>query len=117
MAKMDAVELAAGDRQVALLFGTARERHRIMLCHEIVDLDVAADMDAIVERDTLGGHLLDTPIEMALFHLEVGDAVAHQPAGLVVLFVEMHIVPGAGELLRAGEPEDPSRSPQRTCRS
>ena len=38
-----------------------------------------------------------------LFHLEVGNAVAQQPAGLRALLVDMDLVAGARELLRAGE--------------
>ena len=55
-----------------------------------------------MERHALGLHLLDAHVDDALLHLEVGDAVAHQPAGLGVLLVEVHVVPGARELLRAG---------------
>ena len=38
-----------------------------------------------------------------LFHLEVGDAVAQQAAGLGVLLEDMNVVAGAGKLLRAGK--------------
>ena len=40
---------------------------------------------------------------MALLHLEVGNAIAQQAAGLGVLLVDMHLMAGARELLRAGE--------------
>ena len=56
-----------------------------------------------MEGDALGLHLLDAAVDMALFQLEVGDAVAQQAAGLGVLLVDMHVVAGARELLRAGE--------------
>ncbi len=54
--------------------------------------------------DALGLHLLDAAIDMALLELEVGNAVAQQAAGALVLLVEMHLMAGARELLRAGEP-------------
>ena len=47
-------------------------------------------------------HLRDPQVDVMLLHLEVGNAIAHQPAGLGVLLVEMHLVAGARELLRAG---------------
>ena len=59
-------------------------------------------MGAVVERHAFGFHLLDADVDDALLHLEVGNAVAHQAAGLGVLLVEMHVVAGARELLRAG---------------
>ena len=40
---------------------------------------------------------------MALFHLEVGNAVAQQAAGLGVLLIDMDVVAGARELLRASK--------------
>src|SRR5207302_11220028 len=41
-------------------------------------------------------------VDVVLLHLEVGDAVAHETAGLGELLVEVHVVAGAGELLRTG---------------
>ena len=53
--------------------------------------------------DALGLHLLDAAVDQMLLHLEVGDAIAQQAAGLGVLFVDMHLVADARELLRAGK--------------
>ena len=61
-------------------------------------------MHVAVEGDALGLHLLDAALDDVLLHLEVGDAVAEQAAGLGVLLVDMHVVAGAGELLGRGEP-------------
>ena len=41
-----------------------------------------ADMDVVVEGDAFGLHLGDAAVDEALLQLEVGDAVAHQAAGL-----------------------------------
>ena len=100
--EMDAIELAARDRQVARLFGAAGEGDGVVLGRQFLDGDVLADMDAGVERDALGLHLLDAPVDDGLVELEVGDAVAHQAADLGGLFIKVHIVAGAGELLGAG---------------
>src|SRR5262249_10175183 len=42
-----------------------------------------------------------------LLHLEVGDAVTQQPAGLGMLLINVDIVADAGELLRTGEAAGP----------
>ena len=60
-------------------------------------------MGVVVEDDAFGRHLLDAPVDVALLELEVGNAVAQQAAGLGVFFVDMNLVAGARELLRAGE--------------
>ena len=60
-----------------------------------------------MERDALRLHLLDAALDVALLHLEVGNAVAQQAAGMGVLLVDMHLVAGARELLRAGEARRP----------
>jgi hypothetical protein len=39
-----------------------------------------------------------------LLHLEIGNAVTQQPAGLGPALEQMHVVAGARELLRAGHP-------------
>ena len=64
---------------------------------------VDADIDAAMEDDALGLHLLHAPVDVVLLHLEVGNAVAQQAAGLRLALEDMHVVAGAGELLRGGE--------------
>jgi hypothetical protein len=56
----------------------------------------------VVEGDALGLHLATRRSMWRLFHLEVGNAVAQQAAGLGVLLVEMHLVAGARQLLGGG---------------
>ena len=60
-----------------------------------------------MERDALRLHLFDAALDVALLHLEVGNAVAQQAAGMRVLLVDMHLMAGARELLRAGEARRP----------
>ena len=57
-----------------------------------------------MKGDALGLHLRDAAVDDVLLHLEVGNAVAQQAAGPGVLLEDMHVVAGARELLRAGEP-------------
>ena len=62
-----------------------------------------ADMRAIMEGDAFRLHLRDAAVDQVLFHLEVGNAVAQQAAGLGVLLKDMHGVAGARQLLRGGK--------------
>jgi hypothetical protein len=57
-----------------------------------------------MEGDTFALHLLDAAINVDFLHLEVRDAVTQQAAGSRPAFVDMHVVTGARELLRAGKP-------------
>ena len=106
---MDAAELAARDRQVArprsapMASTTASYRSRSWS-----PVSVGADVDAGAEDRALAAHLVEPPVEVLLLHLELGDAVAQQPADLVGPLVDRDGVTGAGELLgggQAGRPE------------
>ena len=59
-------------------------------------------MNARLDGDAFGFHLVGTAINDVLFHLEVGNAVAQQASDLLVLLKQGHIVAGAGQLLGAG---------------
>src|SRR5262249_29918325 len=101
--EMDALELTAGDGQVARLLAAASEHHRIVVLDELVGRYTDANMCVVVKNDGLGLHLLDTPVDVNLFHLEVGDAVPEQSAGFCPAFIDMHFVPSARKLLRASK--------------
>ena len=85
------------------MLGAAGEQHRVVVALELARRDVVADMHVAVEGDAFGLHLLDAALDEVLLHLEVGDAVAEQAAGLGVLLIDMHVVAGAGELLGRGK--------------
>ncbi len=103
--EVNAGEVAAGDREIAAGLGAAGQRDRVIFLDQLLRIDAAigADESAVMERDALGLHLGDAAVDDVLFHLEVGNAVTQQSAGLGVLLIEMHVVAGARELLRAGE--------------
>ena len=102
--EMHAREVAAGHGQIARRLGAAGERDRVVLVEDAPAADGDADMDVAMKHDAFGGHLLDTPLDVALLELEVGNAVAQQPARIGVLFIDVDFVAGARELLGAGEP-------------
>ena len=101
---MDAGQLAAGDRQVARLGGAAGQHDRIEVGAQLGGGDVRADVDAGPELRALGPHLGDPPLEVALLHLELGDAVAQQAADAIGPLEHDHGVSGPGELLGGGQP-------------
>ena len=74
-----------------------------MLADELVRGQIDADMHAVMEDDALGLHLRDTAVDQMLLHLEVGNAVAQQSAGFLILLVDMRLMADARELLRRGE--------------
>ena len=100
---VDPAELAAGDRQVARLGGAHREHHRVVPLAQALAGQVAADVDAGPEHGALAAHLVQPPVEVLLLHLELGDAVAQQPADLVGPLVDRDRVAGAGQLLGGGQ--------------
>ena len=100
---MNALELAAGNRQVARLLGAAAEQDGVVVLGERFDRNVDADVRVGDEVDALGPHLLDAAVDDMLFKLEVGNAVAQQAADAVVLLVDGDGVAGAAQLLRGGQ--------------
>ena len=105
--EMDALELAPGDRQIARLFRATGKHQRIVVLEQPLGGHVHADMGAAMERDPFRLHLLHAPVNVVFLHLEIGNAVAQQPAGFGELLEDVHLVPDARELLRAGKPRRP----------
>ena len=57
-----------------------------------------------MEGDPFRLHLRDAAVDEMLLHLEVGNAIAQQAAGLGEFLIDMHVMADARELLRGGEP-------------
>jgi hypothetical protein len=72
-----------------------------------LDVDVLAHGGVGAELGALGLHLLEPPVDVALLHLELGDAVAQQAADAVGALEHHDVVPGAGELLGRARPAGP----------
>ena len=68
-----------------------------------VDADVGVD----AELGAFESHLLEAAIEVLLLHLELGNAVAKQPADAIGALEDHDVVPGACQLLRGGETRRP----------
>ena len=74
-----------------------------MAFDQFFDVKLDPDMGLAVEGHAFGLHLLHPPIDVVLLHLEVGNTVTQQAAGLGVLLIDVNIVTGAGKLLGAGQ--------------
>src|SRR6185437_14330857 len=101
--EVNALELAARDVEVARVLGPAAKQDSVVVLGERVHGDVDADVSVREEGDALGLHLRNAPIDDVLLKLEVGDAIAEQPADAVVLFVHRNRVASAAKLLRGRE--------------
>ena len=79
---------------------------------------IDADIDAVMEDHAFGLHLRDAAVDVDLLHLEVGDAVAQQPAGLGPASRRRapHGRRARAAARRRGPPA-PSRPPRPSCRS
>src|SRR5450631_2722389 len=117
--EMHAVEFASGDRQVARLLGTTGQHHGVEIVGQLLRRDLllaraqhgtqrkrpgAGHQHTGAEFHAFDAHLCDAPLDEVLFQLEVGNAVAQQPARAVVLLVYRHRVPGPRQLLGARQP-------------
>ena len=101
--EVHAVELASRQLELTMALCAGREHERVVARAQLVGGDVDAALDAARERDALGLELLDPQVDCLLVELEVGDAVAQEPARPIVALVHRHGVAGARELLGAGE--------------
>ncbi len=96
---MNAVELAARDRQVARHARARGHDERVELLAQLVGRDVGADVHAAAQLHALGHELLHAALDDALLDLEVGHAEAAQAAGGLVALEEDDAMPGAAQLL------------------
>src|SRR5688572_8237218 len=96
---VDASEVAPRYRQIARLTRAAGEQHRIVVVTQTTRGHVHADVDAGTEHHAFDLHHREAAIEMALLHLELGDAVAEQTADAIRLLEHRDRVAGAIELI------------------
>ena len=101
--EMDAGELAAGHFEIARQFGAAGQRHRVVIARAARSTGISTPTSTPVRNSTPSAAICAMRRSISCFlHLEVGDAVAQQPADAVGLLEQRDGVPGARQLLRAG---------------
>jgi hypothetical protein len=79
------------------------EHNRSIIVEQALDRHVDADMHARVKITPSAFHLAHALVDVVLFHLEVGDAIAQQAADAIRLLEQGARVAGARELLGAGQ--------------
>ena len=97
-------QFGAGNFELARFLGPAGEHDRVEILLQGGKGDIDPDLGAGAELDAFALHLHRAAIDQVLFHLEVGNAVAQQPADPVGLLEHRHRMACARELLGAGEP-------------
>ena len=93
----------AGNFERSRMLRPASQHDRVEILLEAFHRHIDADFGAGAECDAFGFHLHRAAIDQGLFHFEVGNAVTQQSAHPVRLFEHGHRMPGARQLLRAGE--------------
>ncbi len=78
-----------------------RRRTRSRSCSAVMSTPT---LTPATELGALGLHLLQAAVDVALLHLELGDAVAQQPADAVGALEHGDVMTGPGELLGGGQP-------------
>ena len=101
---MDVVQLATGHGQITPLRRTAGQHDRVVRGVQHGDVDVVADHGVRAELGSFSDHLLETLVDVALLHLELGDPVAQQAADPIGPFEHEHVVAGARQLLGGRQP-------------
>ncbi len=74
-----------------------------MISQQLFHGQIDADVHAAMEGNALTLDLLDATINEVLFHLEVRNTVAQQPAGLALTLIDMNLMASATQLLGSGE--------------
>ena len=100
---MDAVELAAGHRQIARNGRSAGQHDGVELAPQLVDRHVDADVRARPEHHAFLAHQQQPPIEHALLQLELGNTVAQQPTDPIGALEDRGPMAGAVQLIGGGE--------------
>mmetsp|Transcript_96794 Transcript_96794/g.276534 ORF Transcript_96794/g.276534 Transcript_96794/m.276534 type:complete len:331 (-) Transcript_96794:510-1502(-) len=91
--EVHALELAPVHREVARDGGAEREHERVGVGAEYVDVDVNANVRLRHELDALLDQHVDSPLDLLLLQLHVGDTVHEQPTDTVLTLVHRHLVP------------------------
>jgi hypothetical protein len=101
--EVDAVEMAARDRQVAGSGGPACQYDGVEFPEEVTCADVSADFGVAFEYDAGFFHQFYPPCHYPFFQLEIGNPIAEQTTGFIISFEDGDGVTGGVELIGGGE--------------
>ena len=102
--EVNARQLAPGHGQIARVAGAAGQHDGVEVAPQVGHRHGDADVGVRLEDDAFLLHDGEAAFQKPLLHLELGDAVAKEPADAVGALEDDHRVAGAVELLRAGQP-------------
>jgi hypothetical protein len=100
--EVDALQLAARYRYIAVSFGSHCEQHRVVIAHEFVSRYGRSDVNVGPELDSFGAQLIESAVDHPFFEFKIGNAVAQQAADPVLFFYDCDLVAGAIQLLCRG---------------
>ena len=96
---MDALQFAAGNRQIAWFGGTGADHSGVEILGELFGGDVGADVDVALEDDAaVFEQLHATQDDLVLVEFHVGNAIHEQAAGAVGTFKDGYGMAGPVEL-------------------
>ena len=101
--EVDALELAAGHGQIARGRGPAGQHDRVEIATELIDRHLDADVRPGPERHPFLAHQREPAIEDAFLELELGNAVAQQPADAIGAFEDGDSMARTVQLICSGE--------------
>src|SRR5436190_22133724 len=96
--EMDARQLPARNRKIARPRRAAGENNRVEALPQLVHRHVDADVGAGTEHHAFLGHQREPPLQLFLFALELGYAVAEQAADAIGALEHRDPMPRAIEL-------------------
>ena len=96
---VNASQLATRHRKITPCSCAARQDHRVVRCHQDIDVNVLPDDCIGPELGTFCFHLLNAPINVALLHLEFGNAITKQSANAISTLKHGDFMPSTSELL------------------
>src|SRR3954451_5866696 len=82
--------------------GAGADHDAVEIGAQLVDGDVAPDVDPAADVDALAAELLDAALDDPLLDLELRHAEAHEPAGGLVALEQHHSMAGSAQLLGGG---------------
>ena len=97
--EVHAVQLAPRHRQIAGLRGPSRKHDRVELRKQILCGDVNADVTSGLKFDAFLTHQIEPALEQPFLELELGNAVAKQPANAIRTLEHCHEVTRAIQLI------------------
>ena len=100
---VNAIEFATFHREVPAVLSPQTQEHCIEVLAQFGHTQINPDINAGLEGNALGLHLVEPRVDVALLHLEFRNPVAKQSADPIIFFENRDAVPRPAELLGRSE--------------